>query len=92
LLIFGTAVAGLAYGAIFSLYPAITADFFGIKNMGVNYGIIFTGWGLAGIIGPIIGGRVADLTGTYNGSYIVAGLMLVVGLLLVKSIKSPRRE
>lgn len=89
LLILGTAIAGLSYGAIFSLFPAITADFFGIKNLGVNYGIIFTGWGVAGVIGPIIGGRVADLTGAYNGSYIVAGAMLVIGVLLVKLIKAP---
>lgn len=90
LLIFGTSIAGLAYGSIFSLFPAVTADFFGIKNLGVNYGIIFTGWGIAGIIGPIIGGRVADLTGTYNGSYVVAGIMLLMGVLLVKFIKAPR--
>lgn len=90
LLIAGTAVAGLAYGSIFSLFPAITADYFGIKNLGVNYGIIFTGWGIAGVIGPIIGGQVADATGTYNGSYIVAGVMLVVGVLLVKLIKAPK--
>lgn len=89
LLVLGTAVAGLSYGAIFSLFPAITADFFGIKNLGVNYGIIFTGWGVAGVIGPIIGGRVADLTGTYNVSYLVAGVMLVIGVLLVKLIKAP---
>lgn len=92
LLILGTAVAGLSYGAIFSLFPAITADFFGIKNLGVNYGIIFTGWGVAGVIGPIIGGQVADLTGTYNGSYIVAGVMLVIGVLLVSLIKAPVKE
>lgn len=89
LLILGTAIAGLAYGSIFSLFPATTADFFGIKNLGVNYGIIFTGWGVAGIIGPIIGGQVADITGSYNGSYIVAGVMLVIGVLLVKLIKAP---
>jgi len=92
LLMVGTAVAGLSYGAIFSLFPAITADFFGIKNLGVNYGIIFTGWGVAGVIGPIIGGRVADLTGTYNVSYIVAGVMLVIGVLLVKLIKAPVKK
>ncbi len=90
LLIAGTAVAGLSYGSIFSLFPAITADYFGIKNLGVNYGIIFTGWGIAGVIGLIIGGQVADATGTYNGSYIVAGVMLVVGVLLVKLIKAPK--
>lgn len=92
LLILGTMIAGLAYGSIFSLFPSITADFFGIKNLGVNYGIIFTGWGVAGIIGPIIGGRVVDLTGSYNGSYIVAGIMLIIGVLLVKLIKAPAQK
>jgi MFS transporter, OFA family, oxalate/formate antiporter len=89
LLIVGTSIAGLAYGALFSLFPAITADFFGIKNLGVNYGLIFTGWGIAGVIGPILGGRVADLTGNYNTSYLVAWAMLIIGALLVKFIKAP---
>jgi OFA family oxalate/formate antiporter-like MFS transporter len=92
LLIVGTAVAGLSYGALFSLFPATTADFFGIKNLGVNYGLIFTGWGIAGIVGPILGGQVADLTGTYNASYVVAGIMLLLGALLVKFIKEPAKR
>ncbi|ASB49318.1 L-lactate MFS transporter [Alkalitalea saponilacus] len=85
----GIAVAGLAYGALFSLYPATTADFFGLKNLGVNYGLIFTSWGVAGIIGPILAGRVVDLTGTYTWSYIVAGSMLLLGALLIKFVKAP---
>ncbi len=92
LLIAGTAVAGLSYGALFSLFPATTADFFGIKNLGVNYGLIFTGWGIAGIVGPLLGGQVADLTGTYNASYVVAGIMLLFGALLVKFIKEPSKR
>jgi MFS transporter, OFA family, oxalate/formate antiporter len=88
-LIFGAVIAGLAYGALFALFPATTADFFGVKNLGVNYGIIFTGWGVAGIIGPILGGKVVDLTGTYSVSYMVAAAMLLVGLLIVKFAKAP---
>lgn len=88
-LIAGSAVAGLAYGALFALFPAATADFFGIKNLGVNYGLVFSGWGVAGIIGPILGGVVADMTGTYNISYVVSALMLVIGAVLVKMIKVP---
>jgi MFS transporter, OFA family, oxalate/formate antiporter len=90
LLVIGLATAGLAYGALFALFPACTADFFGIKNLGVNYGIVFTSWGIAGIIGPLLAGRVADLTGTYNTSYIVAGVMLLGAALLVKLIKAPK--
>lgn len=92
LLIIGFAVAGIAYGALFALFPAVTADFFGVKNLGVNYGIIFTSWGIAGIVGPILGGMVADLTGTYSGSYIVAGVMLLLGALLVNLIKTPQKN
>ena len=92
LLVVGFAVAGIAYGALFALFPAVTADFFGVKNLGVNYGIIFTSWGIAGIVGPILGGMVADITGTYAGSYIVAGIMLLLGALLVKLIKTPQQE
>jgi MFS transporter, OFA family, oxalate/formate antiporter len=92
LLIVGISVAGVAYGALFALFPSTTADFFGIKNLGVNYGLVFTSWGIAGIIGPILAGRVADVTGNYNASYLVAGSMLVIGALLVKLIKSPTKE
>lgn len=88
-LIVGSAVAGLAYGALFSLFPATTADFYGIKNLGVNYGLVFTGWGIAGIVGPVLGGMVADATGTYTISYVVAGVMLLLGAVMVKLVKVP---
>lgn len=87
LLIAGTALAGLSYGALFSLFPSTTADFFGLKNLGLNYGLVFTGWGIAGIIGPILGGRVADLTGTYTFSYMVSGILLLAGIVMVMVLK-----
>ncbi len=86
-LIAGSALAGLAYGALFALFPAATADLFGLKNLGVNYGLVFTGWGVAGIIGPIVGGLVADATGSYNISYVTSAVMLVIGALLVLRMK-----
>jgi OFA family oxalate/formate antiporter-like MFS transporter len=86
-LVLGSAIAGLAYGAVFSLFPTTTAEFFGMKNLGVNYGMIFTGWGVAGVIGPILGGMVADKTGAYSYGYLVAGIFLVVATLLVGLMK-----
>lgn len=89
-LVIGSAVAGLAYGAVFSLFPTTTAEFFGMKNLGVNYGLIFTGWGVAGVIGPMLGGMVADQTGAYSNGYIVAGVFLVIATLLVGTLKAPK--
>jgi MFS transporter, OFA family, oxalate/formate antiporter len=91
LLMAGTALAGLAYGALFALYPSTTADYFGVKNLGVNYGLVFTGWGVAGIVGPLLGGQVADLTGNYTYSYIVAGILLLSGIIMIKVINAPEK-
>ncbi len=89
-LIIGSAVAGLAYGAVFSLFPTTTAEFFGMKNLGVNYGLIFTGWGVAGVIGPMLGGIVADKTGSYSNGYLVAGVFLIIATVLVGILKAPK--
>jgi OFA family oxalate/formate antiporter-like MFS transporter len=58
-----------------------------VKNLGVNYGLVFTGWGIAGIVGPVLGGLVVDKTGSYNGSYLVAGVLLIVATFLVRYMK-----
>ncbi len=79
LLVFGSAFTGLCYGTIFTLMPAATADSYGVKNLGVNYGLVFTAFGVAGILGPILGGRIRDLSGSYAASYVISAVMLLVG-------------
>jgi OFA family oxalate/formate antiporter-like MFS transporter len=51
---------GANYGANLTLFPAATKDFFGLKNFGVNYGWVFTAWGVGGLVLPMISGRVYD--------------------------------
>lgn len=46
--ILGSAIVGISYGACLSLFPATTADHWGTKNLGLNYGILFTAWGVGG--------------------------------------------
>ncbi|TCT15389.1 OFA family oxalate/formate antiporter-like MFS transporter [Natranaerovirga pectinivora] len=78
----GTAIAGLGYGALFSIFPAIIADHYGTKNLGVNYGLLFTSFGVAGIIGPLLAGSILDATGAYTLSYILSGVLLLIATLL----------
>jgi OFA family oxalate/formate antiporter-like MFS transporter len=89
LLVFGSAFTGLCYGTIFTLMPAATADFYGIKNLGVNYGFVFTGFGVAGVFGPLLGGKIRDVTGTYATSYTISAIMLLVGAALAFTTRSP---
>ncbi len=79
LLVFGSAFTGLCYGTIFTLMPAATADSYGVKNLGVNYGLVFTAFGVAGVLGPILGGRIRDLSGSYTASYVISAVMLLIG-------------
>ncbi len=80
--IVGSAAVGFSYGACLSLFPATAADYWGTKNMGVNYGILFTAWGVGGVIGPTLAGRIADSTGSYAGAYTVAGLLVTAAFVL----------
>ncbi|ABB15233.1 L-lactate MFS transporter [Carboxydothermus hydrogenoformans] len=86
----GTAIAGLAYGALLSLFPSATADYYGTKNLGVNYGLVFTAWGIGGVLGPLLAGKVVDLTGNYLIAYKISAALLGGAVLLALLLKIPR--
>ncbi|MHB1043392.1 MAG: MFS transporter, partial [Eubacteriales bacterium] len=89
-LLFGAILTGATYGSCLSLFPTVTFDWFGLKNGGFNYSFVFTAWGLAATIGPLVAGRAMDLTGGYRGGYTVSGIMLVVGAVLSLFTKAPK--
>ena len=89
-LLFGSAFTGLCYGTIFTLFPAATADFYGVRNLGVNYGLVFTAFGVAGVTGSVLGGRVRDLFGSYTYAFITCGMMLLVGAVLAWALRPPK--
>jgi OFA family oxalate/formate antiporter-like MFS transporter len=63
LYLLGISMVGLCFGGYLALYPALTADFFGTKNIGANYGWMFTAYGAGGIAGPYLAAvlmRVVD--------------------------------
>jgi MFS family permease len=80
--IVGSAIVGFSYGSCLSIFPAATADNWGTKNMGANYGILFTGWGVGGVLGPLLAGKIADATGSYTGAYNIAGLLVMAAFVL----------
>jgi OFA family oxalate/formate antiporter-like MFS transporter len=86
----GAAFTGLCYGTIFTLMPAATADYYGLRHLGVNYGILFTGFGVAGVLGSLLGGRVRDLLGSYGVAYTACAAMLIAAAVLAAVIRPPR--
>jgi OFA family oxalate/formate antiporter-like MFS transporter len=84
-----SALLGFNYGANLSIFPSVTRDYFGIKNLGVNYGLVFTAWGVGGFVMPYICGRVYDATQSFVLSYYIAAGLLVVALAFSFALKAP---
>ena len=80
------------YGTLLSVFASTCADFYGTRNMGVNYGLLFSAWGVAGIIGPVIAGRVFDATGDYRQAFFIAAGLAVVALAALLLARQPGRE
>jgi OFA family oxalate/formate antiporter-like MFS transporter len=89
LLLAGSAFTGLCYGTIFTLFPAATADYYGVRNLGVNYGLVFTAFGVAGVTGPYLAGKIRDQFGSYHNAYLTCAIMLLVGAALALVLKAP---
>lgn len=80
---------GFNYGGLFSLFPTITADIFGNKFFGQNYGWVFLAYAIGGIIFPILGGKLGDLN-NFPLSFTICGILCFVAvatILLVKPVK-----
>ncbi len=86
---------GFNYGGCFSLFPIATADLFGIKSVGQNYGYVFSSYGIGGIIGPTLlagyfkdAGAVGDVN-AWLPAFIIAGALCIVAVVLALLLKAP---
>jgi len=94
-LIIGASFVGFNYGGIFALFPAITADYFGNREVGRNYGWVFTAYGVAGITGPLLAGVFKDAASmgasprVWMTPFLIAGIACLVGALIMLATRAP---
>jgi OFA family oxalate/formate antiporter-like MFS transporter len=88
LLFLAVGVAYWQYGGSLSLMPAFTADYFGSKNLGFNYGLVFIGWGVAFFV-PQLGGYIKDVTGSLDYAFYFSGGLLVTGVIVGRLLSRP---
>jgi len=91
LLFVAIGIAYWQYGGGLALMPSFTADFYGPKNLGFNYGLVFIGWGL-GFFMARLAGTIKDITGSLNWAYIISGIILVVAVIVCRLTKRPVLE
>ena len=80
------ALAGIAigYGGLLAVVPPLVGEYYGVNNLGTNYGIIFQAYGIAALLGPVIKGSLE-----FKETFIVSGIVSVIGLVLALAIKKP---
>ena len=91
-LIIITALIGANYGSNLALFPSITKDFFGLKNFGMNYGLVFTAWGIGGFMLAKLAGKMYVKTQSFNFAYFTASALLIVAAITVWLLKPPHHQ
>jgi MFS family permease len=87
---------GANYGANLAVFPAMTKDFFGLKSFGLNYGLVYQGWGIGGFIVSQIGAYLiaarSDSTNIYLWAYYWVIALLVIGVGLMLMLRAPKQN
>ena len=78
------AAVAFSFGGFLSVYPSVTADFYGVKNLGINYGIILQAYGIAAIVGPIIAAQLG-----LTSSFLLAAALSAVAAVMTLLVKPP---
>lgn len=86
----------LVFGGWLALAPKATSLFFGIQNLSVNYGIVFTAYGASALVGPTFASLLWDLFGDYSLVFmtvaVLSGVGLIISNLWLRPPISPKKE
>jgi OFA family oxalate/formate antiporter-like MFS transporter len=75
-------IVSACYGGYLGIFPSVCADYFGLKNLTVNYALLFSAFSIAAIAGPMVGAKIFLKTGSYANAFIIAGVVSAAGGLL----------
>lgn len=76
------ALLGWGYAVTLALFPALTSLYFGTTHMGVNYGLVFTAFGV-GALSPVLSSFLYDYTQSYVPVFALVGVLMAIGTTLI---------
>lgn len=83
MLYFAIAIYGFAHGGLFTIISPTVAEYFGLRAHGVIFGVIVFCGTIGGAIGPVMAGRIFDVTGSYFYAFSTLAVLACLGLILV---------
>lgn len=87
IIVLAASLIGFNYGANLSLFPSFSKDLWGLKSFGMNYGLLFTAWGMGGLVLSRVSQMLKARSGDFNSSFLTAGSLLIVGAMLTMLIR-----
>jgi OFA family oxalate/formate antiporter-like MFS transporter len=81
-------VTAWQYGGTLAVMPAVTADFYGPRHLGLNYGLVFLGWGAAFLV-PLTADLIRQRTGRWDGAFHLSAGLLVAAVLVGRLVRRP---
>ena len=89
----GVSIIAFCFGGAVGVFPAIVADNFGSKYVGINYGLMLLAYAVGAIIGPIMASEVIKVTGgNYSIAFIISGILCAIGAVMAMVYKVPMMQ
>jgi len=82
-------IAGFFNGGCVTCYPALAAEIFPPEHLGGAISLIYTGFGMGSLVGPIATGWLVDTTGTYDFAAVAGGTAFFLALWVASSLPAP---
>lgn len=88
----GIILIAASFGVFLGNFPGITAENWGSAFNGTNYGVMFTAYGVASVVGPMMAASLKESSGgSYNMAFMIALIMSIVGFVMIMMLKKNKR-
>jgi len=85
-------IAGFSYGGFLGVFPAITSEYFGIRNMGMNYGMVMIGFSIGAVASSYVAAYLKELSGDFLAPFLIAAGAAAVAAVLTAFVKPPKKK
>lgn len=86
------ALVGFTYGGFLGMFPSMTSDFYGLKNQGMNYGLVLLGFGAGALVFTFLKGALADAKALPIVSFAISAGVIVLGAIIMIFLKKPEKK
>jgi MFS family permease len=83
---------GVSHGAFYALISPYLAQLFGLSSLGAILGVVIFIGTIGGAIGPVLAGRIFDITGSYQSFFLLCLALSIVAIILMIFLRQPGGE